>query len=174
MTQTNNEREALLKTQDFIERIIEHTTDDWAKTELREVFNFIEHSLEKKPISQNEQQEAVGYIDEADDGIFGDVQKGIAEGLCKVGDLLYTSPTKQIPDGWISVKDRLPEVDQYCLYYAPIFEQKNAWSNVWAGIYDGNGNFSSRSGFLGGQEVTHWMPLPEAPTTSETNTEVGE
>lgn len=49
--------------------------------------------------AQNEQQEVVGFIDEADDGIFGDVQKGIAEGLCKVGDLLYTSP-KQIPDGW--------------------------------------------------------------------------
>ena len=51
------------------------------------------------PISQNEQHVVVGFIDEADGGIFGDVQNGIAEGLCKVGDLLYTSP-KQIPDGW--------------------------------------------------------------------------
>ena len=41
------------------------------------------------------QQEPVGFIDEADEGIFGDVQTGIAEGLCKVGDLLFTTPPDQ-------------------------------------------------------------------------------
>lgn len=56
----------------------------------------------KAALTQPE-QEAVGFIDESDDdGIFGDVQNGIIEGHCKVGDLLYTHPhTEQEPVAWI-------------------------------------------------------------------------
>lgn len=41
------------------------------------------------------QVKPVGFIDESDDGIFGDVQSGIAEGLCKCGDELYVVPPNQ-------------------------------------------------------------------------------
>lgn len=51
----------------------------------------------KSALSELEKCEPVGFIDEADEGIFGDVQNGIAEGLCKVGDLLYTTPQIQQP-----------------------------------------------------------------------------
>ena len=54
-----------------------------------------------------EKSEPVGFIDEADEGIFGDVQNGIAEGLCKVGDLLYTTPQRQQPLNRLSQLDVL-------------------------------------------------------------------
>lgn len=47
----------------------------------------------KKALEQ--QAEPVGFVDEADEGIFGDVQNGIAEGRCNVGDYLYTAPHDQ-------------------------------------------------------------------------------
>jgi hypothetical protein len=65
---------------------------------------------------------------------------------------------------WISVNDKLPAVGEKCLYHAPVFEQNHSHSNVWFGQHDGDGNFSSRYGFFGGQEVTHWMPVKAPPT----------
>lgn len=73
--------------------------------------------------------------------------------------------TEQRNDGWISVKDRLPEINAVVFYHAPIFDQKRPDSNVWVGKHTGIGNFSGFSGFFGGQEVTHWKPVtyPDAP-----------
>ena len=62
---------------------------------------------------------------------------------------------------WISIKDRVPEPEQYVIYHAPdIFE---TGPQMWIGQYD-EGVFYSRQGFFGGGEVTHWMPLPQLPT----------
>ena len=62
---------------------------------------------------------------------------------------------------WISVKDKLPEIEEYVIAYSPTFEdsifakleyennlsQNTNWTcNGWASIY-----------------VTHWMPLPNSP-----------
>jgi hypothetical protein len=61
---------------------------------------------------------------------------------------------------WISVKDKLPEKDQFVIYHAPdIFE---TGPQMWIGQYE-DGIFYSKLGFFGGGEVTHWMPLPKLP-----------
>ena len=65
---------------------------------------------------------------------------------------------------WISVKDRLPEIDQPCLCYKKI----NGHCRYQLGTYLG-ASFSedcaafksmSHYGCIG---VTHWMPLPQPP-----------
>ena len=58
---------------------------------------------------------------------------------------------------WISVDERLPAVDERCIYYFDVV-------GMHIGMHHGGGNFGGRSGFLGGREVTHWMPLPATPT----------
>ena len=61
---------------------------------------------------------------------------------------------------WISIKDAVPEKDQYVIYHAPgIFE---TGPQMWIGQYE-DGVFYSRQGFFGGGEVSHWMPLPKLP-----------
>ena len=66
---------------------------------------------------------------------------------------------------WISVKDRLPEPEQFVIYHAPgIFE---TGQQMWIGQCDEYGVFYGRSGFFGGGEVTYWMPLPEPPSNVE-------
>lgn len=64
---------------------------------------------------------------------------------------------------WISVKDRLPNPDEYALLYDShlnlVFEGKLLPSDFY---------YSDRCGYskdVGDDcEITHWMPLPEAPT----------
>jgi IMP cyclohydrolase len=64
-----------------------------------------------------------------------------------------------IPTGWISVQDKLPDDVIYCelfLIYSknPYFRNKVAeWDDGhW---YVSNGEYAD--------EVTHWMPLPKPP-----------
>jgi hypothetical protein len=68
---------------------------------------------------------------------------------------------------WISVKDKLPEPEQYIIYHAPgIFD---AGPQAWIGQYDpSDGCFFSRAGFFGGGEVTHWAAI-ELPEIKEEN-----
>ena len=173
MTQTNNEREALLKTQDFIERIIEHTTDEWANTELREVFNFIEHSLEKKPISQNEQQEAVAEIKQVHPYggtiIFNENYKELP-----IGTKLYASPPKQaIPD--ITVETKLPfdiyfgkgKVGKGCTF-STLIKRISAQSSFVDELISENEELRKKLGIPSKRELFNKM-LNAAPT----NTEVG-
>ena len=66
---------------------------------------------------------------------------------------------------WISVKDRLPEDGQSCIYVIHI-PKKNEWKldygewqakeNVFYGEYIDYRDLS--------WTLTHWMPLPEPPT----------
>ena len=62
-------------------------------------------------------------------------------------------------DKWISVNDRLPEEFESVLIYDPGqgpfqtinegYRVNNSWGYIRSGCYPNN--------------VTHWMPLPEAP-----------
>lgn len=135
----------------------------------------------RTPISQNEQQEAVGEVVN---------ERGYSEVFVDFfdkppppnGTKLYTSPHKQIPDGWISVDIRLPSAmqevlltnsDGYFVHGKPLFHNSTGEFNCW--IY----TLYSQDvlDFITQYRPTHWMPLPTAPTTSltsETNTEVGE
>jgi len=64
--------------------------------------------------------------------------------------------------GWISVKDRLPEVDKSILYCA---FGRSVGEGVYRG-FDGRHhvwNMYAVSGTHWDDEVTHWMPLPEPP-----------
>ena len=87
---------------------------------------------------------------------------------------IQAMPTLTQPNDWISVEDRLPENDGWYLVYAPEYWGHSkiygldglAYSNfkhnykVHWGIERGTGR-----GYPG--IVTHWMPLPVAPTKEE-------
>lgn len=63
-------------------------------------------------------------------------------------------------NGWISVKDRLPEENQTVLIYTDKHE------TYMARIYDNNEAWpiSNSCGCCGSEEkFTHWMPLPQPP-----------
>lgn len=92
---------------------------------------------------------------------------GVIKVLHKVCDKLKRlqppEPVESLTiNGWISVKDRLPEVDKSILYCA-------FGSSVGEGVYRGfDGrhhmwNMYAVSGTHWDNEVTHWMPLPEPP-----------
>jgi hypothetical protein len=77
--------------------------------------------------------------------------------------------TKPSPEGWISVKDRLPEVEdgsdavKVLVYYncAISHTMKIGATYFWKDSLS-----LSENGLPGGFEllgVTHWMPLPEPP-----------
>ena len=64
---------------------------------------------------------------------------------------------------WISVKDKMPELNTWVLIYAkftiPVFEMERGirkTGDVYKSFY--NGRFSKH-----GELVTHWMPLPNPP-----------
>lgn len=60
---------------------------------------------------------------------------------------------------WISVKDRLPDTNEYVLVAT---RSKNGAQNIDKG-YVIDGRWAHR----GTAEVTHWMPLPELPEEEE-------
>lgn len=82
---------------------------------------------------------------------------------------------KQIPDGWISVEDRLPTDDRtvICADYGKfkINDYIPAPDEIFGcNFYKGNWLGDAFGDYPYILKVTHWMPLPTAPT----NTEVGE
>lgn len=67
---------------------------------------------------------------------------------------------------WISVKDRLPRIGEFCLVYTP-----NRSIGEFVGYIEDDGNWQF---YIGGEGrsldvswVTHWMPLPDTPPKSE-------
>lgn len=55
---------------------------------------------------------------------------------------------------WISIKDRLPETDDYVL---------TAWSGIHIIAEYSAERWRDEGGNITTDEVTHWMPLPETP-----------
>ena len=74
---------------------------------------------------------------------------------------------------WISVKDQLPDPEQWIIYHAPDIFSPDTSAQMWIGKYDGQGAFYSRQGFFGGGEVTHWMPVPLLPHDQLNNIKAG-
>lgn len=62
-------------------------------------------------------------------------------------------------DGWISVKDRMPEEFTSVIVHVP---GENQWSTV-REAYFARGGWCTRIGIFSTDDVTHWMPLPEPP-----------
>ena len=58
------------------------------------------------------------------------------------------------PDNWISIKERLPKVEQIVL-----------WWNSDVGMVEFGSSYS-----FNGENVTHWMPLPKLPTNQTQGT----
>ena len=68
--------------------------------------------------------------------------------------------------GWISVDERLPEYEAQAGGVGFVFVIVNSFSiGVTQAMYI-NENFEIASGITF-QDVTHWQPLPEAPTNQE-------
>lgn len=76
---------------------------------------------------------------------------------------------------WISVKDRLPKTQEMVLVKTR--DQREEWQYIVLSLYDGKGFFiDTGNKFWSGpcdaniefefEEITHWMPLPEAPKTN--------
>ena len=180
MTQ-NNEREALLDkllAEYWDIAYSEGNSGLWHGKKAQSTLNDIRKLFKtQSPISQNEQQEAVAFMDEDGEIYALPEQKllnisidDLIKSIGKNGVRLYTSRPKQIPDGWISTKDRLP--DQLELKIKLIDGSEiYAWYQSDGDYY---WNCGGREIFIDELKVTHWMPLPEAPTTSETNMGVGE
>ena len=96
-------------------------------------------------------------------------------GMRKALRIIEDAPTVEVqPDnGWISVKDRLPEprtwVLAYIEYPSPVFELErgihktgNIRKMFYDGFYDALGDYK-----VGDCKVTHWMPLPKPPKGEE-------
>jgi hypothetical protein len=57
---------------------------------------------------------------------------------------------------WISVNDRLPEKNGDYLGFSRGACYVVVWDNHWGQFYESDGP-------LNHSDITHWMPLPEAP-----------
>ena len=64
---------------------------------------------------------------------------------------------------WISVEDRLPEVDQETLIRIPVCSRFNIENGKYLGKGTWLGGWCDRRGPNSAYKVTHWMPLPEPP-----------
>lgn len=67
---------------------------------------------------------------------------------------------------WISVKDRLPNLDEAVLVHAEYLHIKTNYYEVWSLFRRHGGELIWVDKYGDGHkltEVTHWMPLPEPP-----------
>ena len=65
---------------------------------------------------------------------------------------------------WISVDERMPDVDgQRCEVIAPGAAHGDLWPAVWSVE---NRNFEAGLGWFDLDEVTHWRPIPAAPSAA--------
>ncbi|WP_320657517.1 DUF551 domain-containing protein [Cronobacter sakazakii] len=136
-------------------------------------------------LALRERAEPVGEVVDQPDGLVmdGTVHLGgsgthrAIKGLNKMkrmplGTKFYTAPPAPVAAGWIACSERMPE-REYVLaadfsgaYYLP------SLPNTQVGIYadwfeDGKPSWDDGDGNdLHLKQVTHWMPLPEAPTNN--------
>jgi len=76
--------------------------------------------------------------------------------------------TEQAGDAWVSVEDRLPEDTAVVAIFDPENDALPVRTALWLA---GSCTFESEQGWLAKDEISHWMPLPAAP--SPNNSPVG-
>jgi hypothetical protein len=79
---------------------------------------------------------------------------------------LYAAPAASAqppPVGWVSVDDRLPELEAKVLYAFNGY----TWLGRYKGLNDGLPCFAGPAGFISG-DATHWMLCPEPPASPPT------
>lgn len=64
--------------------------------------------------------------------------------------------------GWISISDRLPEINQKVLIYTKTEIITCGWYTEAHGLAYNKG-FETESGFMWMATASYWMPLPEPP-----------
>lgn len=126
-------------------------------------------------LSQNEHQEAVGEVVN---------ERGYSEVFVDFfdnppppnGTKLYTSPHKQIPDGWKPIETVPKDGTQVIIKCSggrvatAFYDDKPFVGEGWHVVVPFLGGFGSGTDtFIYFQEdmPTHWMPLPPAPTNTE-------
>ena len=62
---------------------------------------------------------------------------------------------------WISVDDRLPEIEGHYLVHTPRSFPKNCKLQIGELYSDDNSWYNEADDYL--DDVTHWQPLPEPP-----------
>ena len=88
--------------------------------------------------------------------------------LLEIGYLMAIDDGKNPPEAdcrwkeWINIKEKLPEKQGCYLVNAPLSFPKNSTYLV-AEFYEDNKIFYSASSDAPLEDVTHWMPIPEAP-----------
>lgn len=174
MTPTNDEREALLNK--FREIIAEQ---GWQCRGMTEKLIDAAYAHIQSPISQNDQQGAVAiYQSESRDGAWWDVELTEYEELKKdkfSTRIIYTSPTKQIPDEWKPIETVPKDGTQVIIKCSggrvatAFYDDKQFFGEGWHVVVPFLGGVGSGTDtFIYFQEdmPTHWMPLP-APTLKE-------
>jgi hypothetical protein len=72
------------------------------------------------------------------------------------------NPLQANPEAWIQVSQRLPERDgQEVFVHAPGAMDCDRWPATWSADHQ---NFVAGGGWFEQDEVTHWMPAPQAPS----------
>ena len=78
-----------------------------------------------------------------------------------LNDYINAQPTVPQFGQWISVKDGLPENEEYVLVHT-------SGKSVLMGFYDNDGWYTTEEYI---RNVTHWMPLPERPKEAKNECE---
>lgn len=101
------------------------------------------------------------------------------EDKCLETELMKIPAADVAPEGWISVKDKLPEPEQDVLViahgwsgrllYIGSYQRMKAETSWLTGVTSKASDWSLWGwSYLREPEVTHWMPLPEPPKDTET------
>ena len=64
------------------------------------------------------------------------------------------------PDGWISVKDRLPDTSRYVIACSDLGDIFECW-------YHTVGKYWVKDGIIVVKNITHWRELPDPPKMEE-------
>ena len=126
-------------------------------------------AIEAKIEAKLREQEPVAWFDKDMCILFEEDRESSKEILIKMGwKPVFTNPAP-IPEGWISVGDRLPEDETPVLiiFNGEIVIGERRWDNP--GFEDTYKAFwywddpTDDGQDWGRDEVTHWMPLPKPP-----------
>lgn len=81
-------------------------------------------------------------------------------GRCKTFEAIMTVSRSEMVNGWISVKDRMPDDGKDVLVLIPF---QNTWIYYVSYVESGKWYVPTMYGRNNVPDITHWMPLPEPP-----------